>query len=71
MKLVSSQRYKLTCAPLEDSDQPACADPERFVIRAPTVITFIRLLFFLIDEDREDQTPLKAGHHRPTSETPS
>ena len=25
--------------------------------------------FFLVDEEREDQNPLKAGHHQPASET--
>ena len=27
------------------------------------------MTFFLVDEGREDQNPLKAGHHRPASET--
>ena len=27
-------------------------------------------IVILVDEGREDPKPLKAGHHRPTSETP-
>ena len=43
----------------------ACADPESFVRRGPT-------FFFLIRGEKTQrlEIPLKAGHHRPASETP-
>ena len=44
----------------------ACADPGSFVKGGP-ILTFC----FLVGEGRMDhKIPLKAGHHRPTSETP-
>ena len=39
-----------------------CADPESFFQRGPT--------FFLFLVDEGIQIPLKAGQHRPASETP-
>ena len=45
-----------------------CADPESFVRGGPTLTTFIVILFFLVDEGRDDPKTLKTGHHRPTSE---
>ena len=56
----------------------SCEDPESFVRGGPTLTFFVCLFvcflvddFFLVDERRMDKkNPLKAGHHRPTSETP-
>ena len=53
--------------------QSSCTDPESFVREGPTMTFFI--LLFLVDEGRTEDPyyhlkHLKAGHHRPTSETP-
>ena len=49
-----------------------CADPESFVRGGPTLTLFfvVVVVFFLggvVDEGREDQILLKAGHHQPSS----
>ena len=44
----------------------ACADPESYVRGDPLLKTF----FFLAMRGGMIQITLKAGHHRPTSETP-
>ena len=31
---------------------------------------FDNVFFYFVEEELEDQIPLKAGHHRPASETP-
>ena len=43
----------------------ACADPESFARGGPTLTTF-----FLLMRGGRIQISLKAGRHRPTSETP-
>ena len=44
------------------------ADPESFASGGPNVVVFFLLL--LVYEGKRIQIPLKAGYHRPTSETP-
>ena len=55
--LVSSIRYNLVCA-----------DPETFVRGGTTLTTFC--FFFMLMRGEMIQIPLKAGKHRPASETP-
>ena len=43
-----------------------CAGPESFFRGVPTLTTLKKKILF----DEEIQIPLKAGHHRPASETP-
>ena len=44
-----------------------CADPESFARGGPTVTTFLLFSFY---EGKRIKIALKAGHHRPASETP-
>ena len=46
----------------------SCADPERCVRGGPTQPC--QRFFFLLMRKERTQIPLKAGHHRPASETP-
>ena len=39
----------------------SCADPESFVRGGPTLTTFFFLLFFLVDEGREDPSTTISG----------
>ena len=50
----------------------ACADPESFVRGAPILTTFFvfSFPFFQFKKGEWIQYTIRAGHHRPTSETP-
>ena len=50
----------------------SCADPESFARGGPTLRTFFFSFsfFFFLMRGKKIQITLKAGHHRPASETP-
>ena len=62
--------YRVNCTAYHACN--TCADPESFFRGGPTLTSFFFAFFFSFFFKFLEglQIPLKAGHHRPASETP-